>query len=136
MLLLEIMNRKGTRIKGKYFNELKDPCRKARSILRGYLCCKVEYITIITPHWHPPFPEWGTASDLSGPAPAPSNFQLAHIFVTSLRHLCHIFKTSLSHLKDIFVTSFVIFATALPQLYHLFNPSMSHCCIYCHFVRS
>ena len=78
------MNRKGTRKVGTYF---KDPCRKARRILRGYLCCKVEYITIITPHWHPPFPEWGTASDLSGPAPAPSNFQLAHIFETSLSHL-------------------------------------------------
>ena len=81
------MNRNRTRKKGKYFDELKDPCRKGRRILRGYLCCKVEYITIITPHWHPPFPEWGTASDLSGPAPAPSNFQPAHIFETSLSHL-------------------------------------------------
>ena len=133
------MNRKGTRKVGTYF---KDPCRKARRILRGYLCCKVEYITIITPHWHPPFPEWRTASDLSGPAPAPSNFQLAHIF-----------ETSLSNLWDIFVTSYVIFCHSLTTNTSPFATSVSHvalshllsfcrilatschnCCHFCHIL--
>ena len=38
--------------------------------------CKVEYITIITPHWHPPAPEQGTASDLSGPLSLSNFFNL------------------------------------------------------------
>ena len=39
------------------------PSTDAPVALQDY--CKVEYITIITPHWHHPPPEQGTASDLS-----------------------------------------------------------------------